>query len=447
MRGATSHAQYSSDPASAKYGRHWTADEVKKAFAPSQVTIEATTKWLTDAGINKDRIRPSVRGGFLYFESTLAELEALLQTEYFVYYHAETGQSSVACDQYKIPRHLKGSIDFISPGVSLSTPHRRHIASKKLRRRSDACPPAPGIGNSSLENCWLEAGSSCVNALYNIPERTNNHDMNTFGIFSLAGSYVQSDMDVFFEQVATEIPVGTVPEQKFINGATLSSNFTALEVEPNLDFQVAWPLVYPQNLTLFESSPTADQSIDPAHLSTFIVDGMDDMLAAMDGINPDQSISSPEVAVLQPQFNFSSSGGFSNYHPLPMYQREAIAQYFYQYPPSYPSYTYNGSFGSIGADGGRFSRYGRGFPDVSALGANFTTVNDGCISNTGGGTSAATPIFAAVVWKINAERLAAGKSTLGFINPTLYANPQVLNDVVSGNNPGCNSDGFEATPG
>jgi tripeptidyl-peptidase-1 len=49
-----------------------------------------------------------------------------------------------------------------------------------------------------------------------------------------------------------------------------------------------------------------------------------------------------------------------------------------------------------------------------------------------GGTSASTPIFAAVINRINEERLWAGKGPLGFLNPSLYANPSMLNDIKNG---------------
>lgn len=64
-----------------------------------------------------------------------------------------------------------------------------------------------------------------------------------------------------------------------------------------------------------------------------------------------------------------------------------------------------------------------------------------------GGTSAAAPLFAAILNRINEERLAAGKKTVGFVNPTLYSNPQVLHDITSGSNPGCNTNGFSAVSG
>ena len=54
-----------------------------------------------------------------------------------------------------------------------------------------------------------------------------------------------------------------------------------------------------------------------------------------------------------------------------------------------------------------------------------------------GGTSAASPIFASLVNRIVEERIRAGKGPVGFINPVLYQNPQVLNDITNGTNPGC----------
>ena len=49
-----------------------------------------------------------------------------------------------------------------------------------------------------------------------------------------------------------------------------------------------------------------------------------------------------------------------------------------------------------------------------------------------GGTSASTPIFGAVINRINEERINAGKGPIGFLNPSLYANPSMLNDITNG---------------
>jgi tripeptidyl-peptidase I len=65
-----------------------------------------------------------------------------------------------------------------------------------------------------------------------------------------------------------------------------------------------------------------------------------------------------------------------------------------------------------------------------------------------GGTSAATPTFAGFVSLLNDARLRAGSGPLGFLNPLLYGKGiQGLTDITSGNNPGCGTQGFNATVG
>jgi tripeptidyl-peptidase-1 len=105
-----------------------------------------------------------------------------------------------------------------------------------------------------------------------------------------------------------------------------------------------------------------------------------------------------------------------------------------------------------------YNQSGRGYPDVSAVGLNVLLYTDGQPKFVGG-TSASAPIFASIITLINEKRLAAGKSTVGFINPTLYKNPHAFTDVsylllwcmlsltiqiTTGSNPGCNTNGFSA---
>ena len=83
----------------------------------------------------------------------------------------------------------------------------------------------------------------------------------------------------------------------------------------------------------------------------------------------------------------------------------------------------------------------RGVPDVSGD-ADPQTGWDVRIDGTNtviGGTSAVAPLWAAFIARINAAR---GNNPVGFINPQLYASPQVLNDITQGNN-----GDFAAAPG
>jgi tripeptidyl-peptidase-1 len=63
------------------------------------------------------------------------------------------------------------------------------------------------------------------------------------------------------------------------------------------------------------------------------------------------------------------------------------------------------------------------------------------------GTSASSPAFGSIITLINDKLLSKSKSTVGFIDSVLYANPQVLNDITEGANPGCGTDSFNATTG
>ena len=74
----------------------------------------------------------------------------------------------------------------------------------------------------------------------------------------------------------------------------------------------------------------------------------------------------------------------------------------------------------------------RGVPDVSAD-ADPETGYDVRIDGTDtviGGTSAVAPLWAGLIARINAAK----RSSVGFINPLLYAAPSALKDITSGNN-------------
>lgn len=79
------------------------------------------------------------------------------------------------------------------------------------------------------------------------------------------------------------------------------------------------------------------------------------------------------------------------------------------------------------------SKGGRGFPDVSAQGQNVEIVSGGQ-TGTVDGTSCASPIFASVIGLLNDRLIAAGKSSLGFLNPFLYsaAGAAALTDITTG---------------
>ena len=148
-------------------------------------------------------------------------------------------------------------------------------------------------------------------------------------------------------------------------------------------------------------------------------------------IVPGASVTAPEEACETVIF---SGGGFSNVFPIPSYQNAAVQSYFTNYNPPYGADRYNNS------------RQTRGFPDLSANGANYVIAIDGTF-NLVFGTSASSPTVGSIITLVNEARIDVGKSSVGFINPTIYAHPNVFNDITQGGNQGCGTAGFTAVPG
>ncbi|KAL1966448.1 hypothetical protein VTN77DRAFT_4590 [Rasamsonia byssochlamydoides] len=570
-----------SHPDSPNYGKHWTAQQVIETFAPSEETVSSVREWLNAAGIADSRITHTENKGWLAFVATGKEMENLLHTEFYQYKDKQSGNKVVACEQYHVPQQIQEHIDYINPGIRLAALSKRGASHAKrgvsVKRSANRAlhdsrvpkrRPLPGKTPSpGLDNCDKEITPECIKALYQIPPATKAHPNNSLGIFEEGDYYAQEDLNLFFANTSSNIPQGTHPIPAFIDGAEAPINVSEAGGESDLDFELAYPIVYPQTITLYQTDDfnyATNESFTSGFLNTFLdaLDGSyctycaygecgdapnldpvypdpaaggykgqlmcgvykptnvisvsyggqesdypayyqqrqcnefmklglqgvsiffasgDDGVAGPPGddnrngclgregkifspafpnscpyitnvgatkVYPGHTVWEPESAVYDPlgdpySIAFASGGGFSNIYPIPSYQADAVAAYFKNHTPPYAYYEGNASFG---ANGGLYNRLGRGYPDVAANGDNIATFNEG-IFVLSGGTSASTPIFASIINRINEERLAAGKGPVGFVNPVLYKNPQVLNDITNGTNPGCGTSGFATAPG
>ncbi|RFU25414.1 hypothetical protein B7463_g10924, partial [Scytalidium lignicola] len=541
-----------SDPRSPTYGQHWTAAQVAEFFQPSAETIDAVQEWLTDSGINGERIKLSKGKHWLSFNATVEELQNLLQTEYGTYRH-QSGLVYIGSESYTIPASLKHCIDFITPTVQFDTPIKITAHTRRDTLNKDTLHLGPKIqgpmhpdltSDKNLSNCGGQITPDCLRAMYGIPKGEFNDSKNSYGIVEFEGqAYSQTDLDLFFETY-TDVPTNTSPIYLPIDGGYLASgDDTTTRGESNLDLEFAMSLVYPQSVSLYQTGDdviwqpaTNNNFLDAIDGSYCTYDGGDDPVwdaiyphnfsdtgyqgqpdcgtykpanvisisygmeedghppaytrrqcyeymkiglmgvtimfssgdtgvAGLRGecLNPDGSPTpvSAEYGIFNPMFPGTcpyitsvggtqleagvsvhtpesaaafSGGGFSNLFPVPDYQKEAINYYYANFAPPYNSSIYNNT------------QLVRGFPDVSANAVNYSiTVNGTFISIAG--TSASSPVFGSVVTLLNEARLRVGKSPIGFINPVLYQHPEVLNDITTGHNAGCGTNGFAAVKG
>lgn len=94
------HVMDVSHPASLNYGKHWTAEEVNKVFAPTAETVQTVRDWLISAGIILERISVSDNKGWLAFDASVEEAEQLFRTRYYKHEHRDPQKYTVGCDEY-----------------------------------------------------------------------------------------------------------------------------------------------------------------------------------------------------------------------------------------------------------------------------------------------------------------------------------------------------------
>lgn len=149
----------------------------------------------------------------------------------------------------------------------------------------------------------------------------------------------------------------------------------------------------------------------------------------------------PEIVAYKPAHNdssgtfhslYASGAGFSNYFVTPAYQTSVVNTYISNLGNRYE---------------GLYNKQGRGYPDLAAQGLYFAYVWNGT-EGTISGTSASCPLVGGIFSLVNDALIAAGKPSLGFLNPWLYKKGyKGLNDVVGGTSHGCGTEGFPAAVG
>ncbi|CAI7565483.1 unnamed protein product [Penicillium glandicola] len=572
-----------SDPTSAKYGQYWSAEEVHDTFAPSKDSVDSVRQWLEASGIHKSRIVHTDNKGWLAFDAYAHELEALFKAEFYEHEHASTSSMKIGCEEYHVPEHVQAHIDYITPGVKLSpivkkstkTKRMSHLAHSKGALESVDSVKAAVISDKAkslpadLQTCGTAMTPACIKALYQIPNATKAHKDNSLGLYEQGDYFAKSDLDLYYKAYSPWVPQGTYPIPALIDGANYSvPSYSSLNTgESDIDIDMAYSLIYPQSVTLYQVD---DQIYEPEEVATTnlfntFLDALDGSYCTysaygetgddpdIDAVYPDPRAGGykgklqcgiytptnvisasygqaeadlpvaytkrqcneflklglqghsilfasgdygvasfagdgstngclgPEGKIFNPQYpsncpyvtsvggtrlypgqtvddaesvmaadlggtaaNFSSSGGFSNYFPQPSYQKTAVEKYFKTVKLTYPYYS---EFDvDVNTTTGLYNRIGRAYPDVAANGALFPAYNGGSLYHFYG-ASLASPLFASVLSLINEERLAVGKRPVGFVNPVLYAHPEVLNDITNGTSAGCDSDGFSAIPG
>ncbi|KAG9091409.1 hypothetical protein FS749_016577 [Ceratobasidium sp. UAMH 11750] len=494
-----------SDPTHARYGKHLSKAEVDRLVAPRSETVKTVENWLDTHGA-KVTSRSSA-GDWLHVTVPVARAEQMLNTRYHVYRHT-SGSHIVRSESYALPRSLDNHVDLVQPTTFFGGVHERGLekrASTSLITRSTGKEDdgaASKDAGSGPRSCSQEVSPDCLRALY----KTDNYTpvstkSNSLGITGYLNQYAStSDLQAFYKKYRTDA-VGSTFSVELINGGLNTQSKPGGEA--NLDIQYAGAISYPTPIIFYStggSPPYIPDSATPKNTNEPYLEWVNYMLNkttlpntistsygddeqtvpldyAIRVCNDFATLGARGVSLLfssgdygvgegscktndgtsrilfQPVFPatcpyvtavggtrntspevgvFFSQGGFSNYFARPSWQSKAVSTFLTSLGNTYS---------------GLYNTTGRGFPDVAAQSEEFPVVLGGSIVPFKG-TSASAPAFAAVIALLNDYLISQGKSPLGWMNPWLYANAAgALNDITSGNNPGCGTAGFTAQAG
>ncbi|KAI9715402.1 MAG: hypothetical protein M1828_000862 [Chrysothrix sp. TS-e1954] len=276
LEDAEAHLLDVSDPQSSNYGRHWTSEEVIERFQPSDDTVKAVEDWLVEHGnVDRERVTQSDNKAWLALDASAAEVETLLKTELFEHEHI-SGHVLPACDAYHVAEHVSAHIDYITPGIQLPMHIAGRVGSGVVRRAASALTQAAP--------CFETVSPACIKRLYNVPASPGKaHPGNEMGILEDDSYYVQADLNQFFTGFNTDIPNDTHPDVDSIDGGQARvAQGEQNTPEATLDIEVAYPLLYPQNIRLLQTNDKHYGKVEGLP-NTTIPDGFNNLLDALDG--------------------------------------------------------------------------------------------------------------------------------------------------------------------
>lgn len=488
-----------SDPRSANYGKHLSHRESRELIRPEAKSVQAVLDWLSEHSLKGSKA--TFTGDFIDVDATVAQAEKLLGTEYFTYNHTDSGYQVTRVGfqegleeehaPYTVPENVRRHLDFVSPTVTFPPPallltHKQKM--EQLKQRDEA---------AFLQklNAKVKVTPQVLWSMYNVTGSGTGTSSNfTQGVASFIKQYyLMSDLKLFWKKydmpstgfswvdVPADQPHDPVGDESSLDVQWLSSSGQNVNTEhwstpgvqpgnPENEPFVSWlkdlataenpPLIFSISYGDVESGVSKDyalragtefQAAGMRGISLLAASGDSGVGCAIGSFAPTFPASCPWVTGVGGTTDGNpgksptgetvadlSGGGFSFYFDAPDFQADAIAAY--KKTPGLPNQS-------------NWNAKGAGFPDIAAQAIAFDSCTEAFFFPIDG-TSCACPAATGVLSRLIQQRVDAGKSSLGFLNPMLYqtapmyAKVHAFNDVVTGINTHCGDDsGFPAVEG
>lgn len=447
-----------SDPRSPEYLQHLTWDEAGALFRPSQSKIDTVLAWLRSIGAKNVELH--AHGASVKAEMTAAQLEAATGGLFSKFEEEESGRIiERLTNGVRVPDAVAAAIDTFTGFTGFPLKQMVQVQ-----------------GNATGVQAGGAVKPALINQIHKIPTVTKSGKTNIQAIAQFQGQYVSNnDLSNFCSQYEPNGRKCKIAKYIGANEQSPAGVESMLDTEyimslgqgtetwvysyPNFDFcgdllqfgsDVTANKTFPysvsvsygsQKIDFCESNVITRLSEDVQMMGTM---GVTMMISSGDDGSGHSSRQGTNAGKVSPSFpasipyaiavgstyfvsgtsgeqeattQFGSGGGFSWDYDAPSYQKSAVSEYL--------------SKTAKPKDGLTYQKTGRGSPDVSLLGEQFTVIANGQTLAVGG-TSASSPSFAAIVSLLNEVCLKAGGKSLGFANPLFYQNAAAFVDVTKG---------------
>ncbi|KAH9044062.1 subtilisin-like protein [Lactarius deliciosus] len=437
-------------------------------YACSHVCHYSDTVQLVHSWLEHHRLTSSVSvthgGSFLTVTGvSVSQANDLLGASYQFYTNTETNETIIRTLGYSLPVVLDGHVQTVAPTTFFSSPLTQWLIPLK---RSDVAAGGPGKSPSGgpvtmpLNRRTTDVTPAFLHWLYStfayVP---STMDRSVVGVTGYSGEYPNpADLNLYMSKYRPDGTDATCAVALDYLPQTISTSYGAIERLYPMEYATQLCLLFAQlgargASVLFASG---DYGVGEGNCRTN--DGtvrFAPLFPATWGLAFSLLAGSPYVTAVGGMTNFMpevaadlSGGGFSELFLRPTYQQQAVPTFLNALGGQYSGlhrYRRAGDDNPVFPQRTRDVRERNRLLNTSASVLPLSSLHRPSSSVT---LTAKVQIVAGIISLLNDYGLSQGKHPLGFLNPWLYdGSLRGFNDIVSGSNPGCNTDGFSTIVG